>query len=172
MGVLRVLIFDRHYRCRLDRQYHAGRPTHLRRTESTQLLLGLTYSLRTMLGRLAPTRDRETMLSYQTNRYRLLFMETAVGWRFVVLLAAGKSQSMTSASAAYEGHSVNLENALRVFFATVFVTWIVMNPLVQPHPSSAIADGMSTPSESDIDTFHSAGFRTKMDEFFALPIFS
>lgn len=175
MGVLRVLIFDRQYTCRFDQQYQAGRPTQLKRSESTQLLLGLTYSLRTLLGRMAPARGRETAFAYQTNQYRLLFLETAIRWRLLVMLPLGKAPSLGMGSALYEGQSVTLDNALRVFYSTIFVNWIVMNPLVQPHPDRESDEKVPAPipsSETDVDTFNSAGFRTKMNEFFALSIFA
>ena len=148
MPVLRFMVFDRHYACRYDRHMTAQHAS-LSDSESMQLILGVCHSLRGMLARLAPSNDPDVAFTYRTNKYRLFYYEVG-GWRFVLLLNGG------GGSCIFGGVTITLENALKTFYSTVFLDWVVKNPLVDPHGNT---------------TFGPGGFQVKLDEFLSLSIF-
>jgi hypothetical protein len=59
-------------------------------------------------------------------------------------------------SCVYAGATVTETTALKAFYAGPFVDWVVKNPMVNPLDGEMLGPG---------------GFATKMEEFFALPIF-
>ncbi|PJF19025.1 hypothetical protein PSACC_01157 [Paramicrosporidium saccamoebae] len=144
--IYRLLIFDRQYRCRLDR--HFGPRGNLPDEDSMSLLLGLCHSLRGTLRKLAPSPS--SSFSYRTNRYRLHYYESPSGWRFVMLMGG------PTGSCVYAGTTVTETTALKTFYAGPFVDWVVKNPMVAPLDGEMLGPG---------------GFTAKMEEFFALPIF-
>ena len=149
MPALRLLIFNRKYDCKYDHHFTAQHSV-LSDAESMQLLMGVCHSLRVMLLKLSP--GGECAFTYRTDKYRLYYQEVG-GWRLVLLLSGGNSTS----SCVYNGMTVTLETALRVFYATVFLEWVIKNPLVQPHSSELLGPG---------------GFQSKLQEYFVLPIFT
>lgn len=168
-NVLRLLILDREYRCRLDHRFPGAPvptplPQHqLTDTESMQLITGMCYSLRTTLGKLVPSGPTPPVaFSYRTDRYRLAYYETASGWHFVLLTGLGPNTGATSSrapsTATYGGITFSLERALEAFFTTVFLPWVVRNPLVDPQVA-------------DLDA-ETGSFKIKLTEFFALPLFA
>lgn len=165
-NALRLLILDREYRCRLDHRFPGAPvppPQHqLTDTESMQLIMGMCYSLRTTLGKLVPSGPTPPVaFSYRTDRYRLAYYETASGWHFVLLTGLGASSttgSRTPSTATYGGITFSLERALEAFFSTVFLPWVVRNPLLDPQVV-------------DLDA-ETGSFKIKLTEFFALPLFA
>lgn len=106
--------------------------------DSRQLILGLTYSLQCMFGKVAVPGDQtakresssETAFSYQTDTYRLLYFESSTRWRFIMLIDAGAG-------------APELSGLLRHFYATVFVEAILRSPLMtdsQIYPARAGED--------------------------------
>lgn len=140
----RLLIFDRHYTCRLDRQ-SGGQPA-----ESLPLLLGLTHSLRNTLRKMAPS--SADSFSYRTNKYRLYYYESPTQWRFIMVVSG-----VGGGSGSWAGQTVTMETALKAFYSSIFVEWVVKNPLVEPLDGQVLGPG---------------GFAIKMEEFFSLPMFT
>lgn len=138
-AVYRLLIFDRRYECRLDHHFVPLPEDRLSARESMQLVRGLCHSLRSMLARLAGGgTGRADAWSYRSSKYRLVYLEVASGWKFVLLMGIGMT--------------LNLDNILKSFYATVFLEWIVNNPLIEPHSSTDLS---------------SLGcFKLKMEEYF------
>lgn len=65
IGVYRLLIFDKHYSCRLDRSWSTPSPSRsesnqLTPEETLQLIMGMTYSLKNMLQKLSPSSTSDT----------------------------------------------------------------------------------------------------------------
>lgn len=173
LGVHRLLIWDRHYACRLDRQWTppsdpnptpdghplskwtCTKPDLLSSSDSMQLIMGMTYSLKNMLGKLSPEHhvmdggrasisasrksslaaspvdealpsddllsslmtSKETSFTYLCSKYRLLYYETGTGWKFVMLVDPTNT-----------GPSSDLDQLLRQFYATTFLSAVIQNP--------------------------------------------
>lgn len=149
---MRLLIFDRHWNCRLDRNFKPPNNDNLSIEESMQLLRGSCYSLKTMLERLSPSTGRECNFTFRTNRYRLYYFEASTGWRFVLLVGL----ALPIGSCVFAGTTITMDNALRNFYSTIFIEWVLKNPLVDPQSNATLGPG---------------GFNVKLDEFFALSIF-
>lgn len=174
----RLLIYDRKWQCRWDRFYPASDSSQAdnKKTaasssvqESMQLTMGMCYSVRSMLNKLARTRidapgSGPPTFCLRTNRYRLHYYETLSGWKFVLLLPIGISSPLSSSpvvakSCQYAGQTVTLENAMAVLFSTVFLEWIIRNPLIN---DESLRTG---------EKFNASGIATNLEEFMHLPIF-
>lgn len=163
----RLLIFDRNFQCRLDRTSRpasvsppSSSPEGLSEEESMQLIMGMCYSLKTMLGKLAKSPGPDTIFSYRTPAYRLHYYEVASGWRFVLLIA-GPS---TVRSCVWAGHTVTLESALAVFYREIFLEWVLRNPLLEDPVN--IGGGNTGHLDETV-----GGVGAKIAEFMQLPIF-
>lgn len=142
-AVYRLLIFDRRYECRLDHHFVSLPEDRLNSRESMQLVRGLCHSLRSMLGRLANGSGKADAWTYRSSKYRLVYLEVASGWKFILLMGLG----MTT----------NLDSILKTFYSTVFLEWIINNPLIEPHSSTDLS---------------SLGcFKVKMEEYFTKSLF-
>lgn len=181
----RLLVFDRKWQCRWDHRYPSPstNPSISAKTrpsqdeeESMQLIMGLCYSIRSMLNKLSHTNISSSNSGppaywFRTDRYRLHYYETFTGWKFVLLLPLVVPGPPTSASSSntlpivkscpYAGQTVTLENALFILYSTVFLEWIVRNPLV-PHEILYNKEG---------ERFMAPGIASKLEEFMRLPIF-
>ena len=180
MGVLRLLIFDRHHECRYDRIYtNDYEKRRVTEDESMQLIMGSTYSLRSILPKLTTSPRPPTLtFSYSTDKYKLQYYESASQWKFILLctINASSTYSSVSTSIPWDGVIVSRDNVLEVLYGRIFSMWIVMNPLVDLYGREGeVLDGLngdSAPSQCRIDTFHSNSFNVKTAELFALSIFN
>lgn len=163
----RLLVFDRNFQCRLDRisRLPSGPPSSsppegLSEEESMQLIMGMCYSLKNMLGKLAKSPGSDTTFSYRTPAYRLHYYEVASGWRFVLLVAG----TLPVRSCVWAGHTVTLESALAVFYREVFLEWVLRNPLLE----DPVNLGGAKTGRLDEAV---GGVGVKIAEFMQLPIF-
>lgn len=177
---IRLLVFDAKWTCLLDRAFSSAPSATVDHStddqESMQLIMGMLYSLKNMLGKLAPASSSEestnsgnalkcypqVSFSYETAKYRLLYYEVISGWKFVLLLPLAVSPS---ASCVYSGVTVAGEACLQAFYSIIFVEYVVKNPLVSNLRAGdrikSLLEGNQLPA-----------FKIKMEEFFNLPIFS
>ena len=165
VGVYRLLIFDRHYSCRLDRSWLTP-PSNtdsnqLTPEDTLQLIMGMTYSLKNMLQKLSPAQPTDAdnpsspnassssltysapfpnlqdySYTYLCSHYRLLYHESPTGWKFVMLVEPCPA-------------SEDLPQILPSFYANVFLRAVIQNPLYRGH-------------EKD---FGRTGLLAKIDEF-------
>lgn len=125
-----------------------------------QLIMGMCYSLRTMLGKLAKSLGPDTAFSYRTPAYRLQYYEVASGWRFVLLVAGNTA----ARSCVWAGHTVSLEGALVTFYRELFLEWILRNPLLE----DPVQNGGTKAGRFDEAV---GGVGARITEFMQLPIF-
>lgn len=169
----RLLVFDRAYACRLDRKWlpAGGSPppgptaagpaadaAALTDTETMQLIMGMTYSLKNLLGRLAPeesgaapasrrdsaaaspvgepegsppiTLASEHCYTYVCSKYRLTYYESVTGWRLCLL-----------SEPAY-ARPAELEALMRGLYNEVFVRHVVQNPAYRLSEASLERPGL------------------------------
>ncbi|KAI8834488.1 Sybindin-like family-domain-containing protein, partial [Chytridium lagenaria] len=83
--------------------------------EEAKLIYGVVYSLRNVVTKLVAGKpSNEGFLSFKTNVYKLHYFETASGMKFV----------MTT-----DPDSENMREVLRQIFASIYVEYVVKNPL-------------------------------------------
>jgi len=150
----RLLIFDRKFACIYDKSWNAKADSNdALRQETMQLIMGMCYSLRTMLSKLSLRPGSDTGYSYRTDRYRLFYHEVPSGWKFVLLVAGTPAIK----SSMVGGQTVTLETALSHLWSTIFIEWVIRNPLVI--------------SECKTIKLVEGGAAGKIEEFMQLPIF-
>lgn len=143
---------------------------------SEQLILGLTFSLRNMLLKLAPVSggtgatvsasnsplpDGHSFV-FKTSRYRLLFYEAPSGWRLVMLADASAPASAATSVATALG-PVTPDTALRHLFGTVFLDAAVLYPLGALHTPLKSTQHRRIAVKNDV--FARAGFLARLDSF-------
>ena len=151
----RLLIFDRKFTCIYDKSWNAKTDSNEPlRQETMQLIMGMCYSLRTMLSKLSPQSGNDTSYSYRTDRYRLFYYEVPSGWKFVLLVAG----TPIIKSSTIGGQTVTLETALSHLWSTIFIEWVIRNPLFISNECQTIK-------------LVEGGAAGKIGEFMQLPIF-
>lgn len=148
--VYRFLLFDRHYECRLDRKWFSLADQDLSDTETMQLIMGSTYSLKSMVLKLSPSASnlentpvpinvaKEVCFTYVTSKYRLVYFETVTGWKLCLLLEPSASMSMPEA-----------EQLMRALHSEILLKGILQSPMYR----------LTEPS------FERPGILQKLDQF-------
>jgi hypothetical protein len=142
MTIFSFYIFDRHADCIYTRRWAPPAPINSKPTRPTsnssitststpqptrkalskeddaKLIFGLVFSLRNMVHKLGGEDD--TFLSYRTAEYKLHYYETPTRMKFVMLTDTKQN---------------NLRVALHQIWATLYVEYVVKNPLAPvEHP--------------------------------------
>lgn len=150
---------------------------------SQQLILGLTYSLKNMLLKLAPipssssfsnnnanasssntnantTATEGYSFSYKTSKYRLFYFESFTGWRFIII-SDNFTTSNTINNPVYG--AITPETTLKVFYASIFIDFLVKYPLGTIYTTEKSTQKHRVSVENDF--LHRKGFLGKLDEF-------
>lgn len=134
MTVHNIYLFDRNGTLLFYHEWLRRKYTSMSKEEEAKLLYGMLFSMKSFVHKLSPTDMKEGFLSYVTSAYRLNFLETASGLKFVLNTDPESSQQ-------------EIRELIRSLYANVYVEYAAKNP-------------MSVPGEIITSNL----FRTKVDE--------
>jgi len=113
MVVYTMQIFDRHgqplYYCEWSRPVGASKDEH-------KLMFGFLFSLKQLVGKMSPKKNGG-FYACSTSTYKLHYLETASGLRFVMLTDPATS---------------DMRDSLRYIYSQIYVECLVKNPLWRP----------------------------------------
>ena len=157
-------IFDRRGKTLFTKQYNAHfhqKVSSQSEEEQRKLVFGMLFSLREIMGTLAPPNDgfsEPTVLqSVKTGRCTVHVYETMSGMRLVMYTDNFKQSDGNGNSAVRE--------SLRYIYANIWVEYVVRSPLYRPGDLLAVGDkgedlGSSNKRRFDI---HSTEFEKRLD---------
>jgi len=135
MVVHNLYLFDRHGTLLFYHEWLRRKHTSMSKEEEAKLLYGMLFSMKSFVAKLSPHDMKQGFLSYVTSAYRLNFLETASGLKFVLNTDIESSQA-------------EIRELIRSLYASVYVEYAAKNP-------------MSVPGEMITSNL----FRTKVDEY-------
>lgn len=93
--------------------------------ESTGLLYGFLYSLKSFTNRVSPIIVKDnTFFTYSTSSYQLLFLEMPTSMKLVLVVAPNPSKS-----------NEYYKQTLNELYRVVFVEYVVKNPVGRRNPN-------------------------------------
>lgn len=121
MTIYSFFIFDRHCNCIYSREYsHRPNDDGLinknNGSDTSQLLFGILYSLKNMSSKLGDSTISNVLKSFSTSKYRIHFMESLTGLKFVLISDNGID---------------NLQNVLFELYSNFYLRNVVHNALSQ-----------------------------------------
>ncbi|XP_073679830.1 trafficking protein particle complex subunit 1-like [Garra rufa] len=141
MTVHNLYIFDRNGICLHYSEWNRKKQAGISKDEEFKLMYGMLFSIRSFVSKMSPVDMKDGFLAFQTSRYKLHYYETPTGIKLVMNTDLGVP---------------NCRDTLQQIYSTLYVEYIVKNPLC--------ALGQSL--QSDL-------FSSKLDSFIrALPFFS
>lgn len=116
MTVYNLYIFDRNCTCLYYKNWSKCKDPGISKDEELKLMYGMIFSVKSLIARLSHLTTKEGFVGYGTTKYKLHYFETATGLKFVLNTDVSVSSSTV------------LEH-LRNIHATIFVEYVVRNPL-------------------------------------------
>lgn len=113
MPVYNFYIFDRNCTCLYYKEWTKCKETGISQEESTKLMYGMVYSLKSLLSRLSPTSTKDSFLGYATDKYKLHMYETPTGTKFLLNT---------------DHRAGNLQEVLRHIHSKIYVEYVIKNP--------------------------------------------
>lgn len=159
MTIYSFYLFDRHCDCVYTKHWKARANDQMSSTDISKLIFGATNSLRNTVRKLSPGTD--SFVSFKTNKYKLHFFETPSSLRFIIISDPG---------------SENMLPVLRQIFVSLYVEYVVKNPLSlrELHSHSIVQTERQTKIESngrsgteDIEMVDCELFTLALDQFVA-----
>ncbi|KAF4096176.1 trafficking protein particle complex subunit 1 isoform X2 [Onychostoma macrolepis] len=141
MTVHNLYIFDRNGSCLHYSEWNRKKQAGISKDEEFKLMYGMLFSIRSFVSKMSPLDMKDGFLAFQTSRYKLHYYETPTGIRLVMNTDLGVP---------------NCRDTLQQIYSTLYVEYIVKNPLC------VLGESL----QSDL-------FNSKLDSFIrALPFFS
>ncbi|XP_026093205.1 trafficking protein particle complex subunit 1-like isoform X1 [Carassius auratus] len=141
MTVHNLYIFDRNGSCLHYSEWNRKKQAGISKEEEFKLMYGMLFSIRSFISKMSPLDMKDGFLAFQTSRYKLHYYETPTGIKLVLNTDLGVP---------------NCRDTLQQIYSTLYVEYIVRNPLC------VLGESL----QSDL-------FSSKLDSFIrALPFFS
>uniref|UniRef100_A0A9J8BM03 Trafficking protein particle complex subunit n=3 Tax=Cyprinus carpio TaxID=7962 RepID=A0A9J8BM03_CYPCA len=141
MTVHNLYIFDRNGSCLHYSEWNRKKQAGISKEEEFKLMYGMLFSIRSFISKMSPLDMKDGFLAFQTSRYKLHYYETPTGIKLVMNTDLGVP---------------NCRDTLQQIYSTLYVEYIVKNPLC------VLGESL----QSDL-------FSSKLDSFIrALPFFS
>ncbi|KAK2886049.1 hypothetical protein QQF64_020168 [Cirrhinus molitorella] len=141
MTVHNLYIFDRNGACLHYSEWNRKKQAGISKEEEFKLMYGMLFSIRSFVSKMSPVDMKDGFLAFQTSRYKLHYYETPTGIKLVMNTDLGVP---------------NCRDTLQQIYSTLYVEYIVKNPLC------VLGESL----QSDL-------FCSKLDSFIrALPFFS
>ncbi|XP_016116480.1 trafficking protein particle complex subunit 1 [Sinocyclocheilus grahami] len=141
MTVHNFYIFDRNGSCLHYSEWNRKKQAGISKEEEFKLMYGMLFSIRSFISKMSPLDMKDGFLAFQTSRYKLHYYETPTGIKLVMNTDLGVP---------------NCRDTLQQIYSTLYVEYIVRNPLC------VLGESL----QSDL-------FNSKLDSFIrALPFFS
>ncbi|KAL7863845.1 hypothetical protein AOLI_G00152650 [Acnodon oligacanthus] len=141
MTVHNLYIFDRNGTCLHYSEWNRKKQAGISKEEEFKLMYGMLFSIRSFVSKMSPLDMKDGFISFQTSRYKLHYYETPTGIKLVMNTDLGVP---------------NCRDILHQLYSTVYVEYIVKNPLCMLG-----------------ETLQSELFSSRLDSFIrALPFFS
>ncbi|XP_026093207.1 trafficking protein particle complex subunit 1-like [Carassius auratus] len=141
MTVHNLYIFDCNGSCLHYSEWNRKKQAGISKEEEFKLMYGMLFSIRSFISKMSPLDMKDGFLAFQTSRYKLHYYETPTGIKLVLNTDLGVP---------------NCRDTLQQIYSTLYVEYIVRNPLC------VLGESL----QSDL-------FSSKLDSFIrALPFFS
>ncbi|XP_057175944.1 trafficking protein particle complex subunit 1 isoform X1 [Triplophysa rosa] len=141
MTVHNLYIFDRNGTCLHYSEWNRKKQAGISKEEEYKLMYGMLFSIRSFVSKMSPLDLKDGFMSFQTSRYKLHYYETPTGIKLVMNTDLGVP---------------NCRDTLQQIYSTLYVEYIVKNPLC------VLGESL----QSDL-------FNSKLDSFIrALPFFN
>ncbi|XP_056589662.1 trafficking protein particle complex subunit 1 isoform X2 [Triplophysa dalaica] len=141
MTVHNLYIFDRNGTCLHYSEWNRKKQAGISKDEEYKLMYGMLFSIRSFVSKMSPLDLKDGFMSFHTSRYKLHYYETPTGIKLVMNTDLGVQ---------------NCRDTLQQIYSTLYVEYIVKNPLC------VLGESL----QSDL-------FNSKLDSFIrALPFFN
>lgn len=117
MTIHNLYIFDRNGALVHYGEWNRKKNSSMSREEEGKLVYGLIISLRGVIEKISPLDIKDNSFQYQTSKYKMNFWESPSGVKFVLNT---------------DFNSPNVRELLRTIYTTVYVEYVVKNPLCIP----------------------------------------
>ena len=132
MVIYNLYLFDRNGICIFYTEWNRNKQLSISRDEEFKLMYGMVFSIKSFVSRISPNGTKDRFISFKTSKYKLHFFETLSNLKFLMTTDVNVG---------------NLCDLLEKIFTSVYVEYVVKNPVVE----------LGKPITSDL-------FKTKLDE--------